>query len=533
MAHTFRIFKQAFLLVTTLSSSQLVWATESCDQAEKITFVVNDIFDLTEQDTLFFHRWANLLHIISKKSALQNEIAFFIDKCEISDDDLLELERYLRSRKYLRDAQVTRDEQDNIKVETWDNWSLMPTADFGRKGGVNKYSVGIQDRNLLGLGIDAEFEYFSDEQRTGYKLDTQIPLFMKNNMNANLRFSSNDDGQSQAVFLNKEFAGFGTAYAFNVGFDNFQQTDTLFQNGLDSARFQHQKNSYLAHGQWLVQNNASETLRMGMGYANEKHDFTTLPNTSPDLQAYMPFNRQFTYPFISLEYLTKDYRKLTNINLINHIEDFNLGWHISGHLGSDVSNRDNAASAIWRSQLSKGLDVSSDAFIYMTAQFDGEWYNTENQADRMRLALSTEYFHKLNDDWGAYVKNLVTLSKNQFLDAPIVLGGENGVRGFPLQYQHGQHNAALSLEARYYPHINIYKLIEVGAAAFIDVGKSFGSSELRNFDNSTLASFGLGARFYSTHSSDAQVIHVDIIKPVSNDKNVNGVEFRITAKHAF
>jgi hemolysin activation/secretion protein len=113
------------------------------------------------------------------------------------------------------------------------------------------------------------------------------------------------------------------------------------------------------------------------------------------------------------------------------------------------------------------------------------------------------------------------------------LGDDSGVRGYPLNYQHGERTTQFTLEARYYPHINIYKLFELGGAAFIDAGKAFGNSPVANVNTSVLASVGIGARFYSTHSSDAQVIHLDLVKPLSTDTNVNGIEFRITTKHSF
>lgn len=39
----------------------------------------------------------------------------------------------------------------------------MFIVDFGCKGGVNKYVIGIKDRNFLGLGIDVEFEFFIND----------------------------------------------------------------------------------------------------------------------------------------------------------------------------------------------------------------------------------------------------------------------------------------------------------------------------------------------------------------------------------
>ena len=182
------------LFVTVFSLSNTVCATEDekieqQDQKQTkdcslglqtVTFKPQTIFDKDEQGFSIVHRWANAIHIDTKQLTLENEAAFFIERCDKDFSDMAELERHLRSRKYLRDAKITSDKNvKNIIITTWDNWSLMPTISFGRKGGESSYSVGIKERNLLGLGIDAEIQTYENSQRKGYKFKSTIPLFNK------------------------------------------------------------------------------------------------------------------------------------------------------------------------------------------------------------------------------------------------------------------------------------------------------------------------------------------------------------------
>ena len=169
----------------------------------------------------------------------------------------------------------------------------------------------------------------------------------------------------------------------------------------------------------------------------------------------------------------------------------------------------------------------------MTANFEGEIYSNSIIPTRAVLSLTNEYFHKISDSWGGYFKNNSQFSQNQFQDYPIVLGGESGLRGYPLQYRHGDHITQFTAEARYYPHINIYKLVELGGAIFVDSGRVFSSSDPTTHQDSWMTSVGIGARFYSNQTSEARVIHVDIIKPVTSVPGVNGIEFRISSKHSF
>lgn len=526
------IFANILMACTALPSFASE-STKTCNQSENLVFITNDIFDLTDDESIFLHHWANFLHIKTKQKALINESAFFVDKCQIKAEDLEELERHFRHKKYIRNASVKMDENKKIVVETWDNWSLLPTVDFGRKGGKNKFAFGIKDRNLFGLGIDAEIEYFTNNQRSGYKLDTEFPLYLRNNINASIRLTDTDDGSSEAIFLQKKFVSFDTNHAFKIGIDDFDQLDTQFENGVESNRFRHKKDSSTASWQWLYSDSEKDTLRFGIGFTNEKHTFINVFNAESTSTLNLPTNREFNYPFISLEYLQKDYRKLTNLKLINQIEDFNLGWNFNANLGTDLSNKDDSPTFIWQSQVSKGLSFFENSYWFFNAEFEGEFYDSSDFGNRFSLQLDAEYFHKFNEQWGGYFQSASQFSQNQFLDSPVVLGGETGVRGYPLQYQHGESNTKLTFEARYYPHINIYKLLELGGAAFIDTGKIFNQSALSQQQSSRMTSIGLGARLYSTHSSEARVIHIDIIKPIASDTNVNSVEFRVTTKHSF
>lgn len=528
---------KVFMFFCLLASSPLYANTpeDTCDQSSNVQFERNDIFDLSDPDTIFLHHWANFLHIKTKQVTLKNESAFFMQKCAITDADMAELERHLRKQRYIREAEVTTTESETIKIETWDNWSLLPTIEAGRKGGINKYAIGIQDRNLLGLGIDADIEYFSDDQRTGYKFDAQFPLFLNKNINASIRLTSNDDGNSEAFYLYRDFVSFDTVNAFKVGIDNFNQIYSQFQNGITVAEYRHEKSYAIAQWQWLYSDSPDATLRFGAGIVSEENLFS-LP--APDVATisnsrFLPEDRDFQYPFVSIDYVQKDFREFTNFNLISQIEDFNLGWQITGLLGSDFSNNAESPDAIWNIGASKGVQTSDSGYLFFTGHFEGEYRSNAEVDDRLQFSFSTEYFHKFNDKWGAYFKNTNVLSKNYFLDDPVAIGDDSGVRGYPLKYQHGERTTQFTAEARYYPHINIYKVFELGGAAFIDAGRAFGDSPVDNVNTSTLASIGLGARFYSTHSSEGQVIHFDFVKPLSSDPNVNNIEFRITSKQSF
>jgi hypothetical protein len=533
----------AVFFISLLVSTTLVKAQETqapVDEAvcpntkQKVSFDPQPIFDESAQDTYFFHRWANWLHITTKINTLKNETAFFLQDCYKTTEDLEEVERHLRSKKYLRDAEVTADaELKKITVKTWDNWSLLPTVSFSRKGGQNSYSWGIKERNLLGLGIYAKVASYKNTQRSGYLINSIIPLFQKNNTDLSLRFADNDDGEQKSVFLQKDFVSFQTDYAYSVGFNEELRNDTIFQNGADQSIYTHDISYKNASYSWLSENNDHYTLRYRLGVTQDKDTFTALlPPVEPLPNEQLPLNRDFLYPWLGIDYVEKQFYKLTNIHLITQIEDFNLGWQVKGLVGAGNGNKDNAAWLIWSGEVKKGITFTDHSLLLLKLLLQGDIY--EERDTRLLTRFDAEYFYPFTDRWGLYLNNVSTFSQNQYIDRPISIGGNSGLRGFPLQYQHGEHSVKFTSEIRYYPNINIFRLADLAGAVFFDSGKAFGSTLVENIENNWLYSAGIGARLYSPHSSQGhQMIHIDLAFPISKNPDIDSVEIRFQVKQAF
>lgn len=504
-----------------------------------VTFNPQTIFDESEDGIIFLHRWANALHVDTKMMTLENEATFFINRCNKTKADMDELERHLRSRKYLRDAKVTQDEsKKNITVTTWDNWSLMPTVSFGRKGGINTYSFGIKERNLLGLGIDTEVESYRNTQRSGYKLLATVPLYQKQNTNVHMRFSDNDDGQQYSVYLQKIFASFHTKTAYQLGFNEELRNDTVFQNGGEQNLYTHDITDKAINYSWLHLNTNSRVLRYSVGVTQDKDIFSEMPLeaetmlSEPELYPPLPEDRELLYPWFAFEYIEKDFRKLVNVHLISQIEDFNQGWQINSQIGIGDGTKENSAWSIWNMRVKKGFNIHDNALLLLDLAILNDIYR--DRANRFLARVSAEYFYQLNDTWGLYFNSDNVTSQNQYKDTPVTLGGNTGLRGFPLQYQHGDSSVKVSTEIRYYPGINLFKLFDLAGVAFYDKGRTFGQPEVENIENGWIASAGLGLRLFSPHSAgNHHIVHIDFAFPQSSNEDVDSFEIRVQAKKSF
>ncbi|MCP4580259.1 MAG: BamA/TamA family outer membrane protein, partial [candidate division Zixibacteria bacterium] len=96
-----------------------------------------------------------------------------------------------------------------------------------------------------------------------------------------------------------------------------------------------------------------------------------------------------------------------------------------------------------------------------------------------------------------------------------VLGGDNGLRGYPDRYFNGTRLALVNTEYRVFSPIEILT-VGLGGALFFDAGyiwdehEKIGLSDLRS-------NIGLGLRFGLTKSSTARIIRLDVARALSDD----------------
>ncbi|GLS82040.1 hypothetical protein [Paraferrimonas haliotis] len=501
---------------------------EDCHHLRNMELLQNDIFDPQDPEFMWIHKVANALHIVTKEVTVRDAVDGF-ELCG-SDRDLAEIERYLRGRSYLKDAKVeehtTAEGEPSIRIETWDNWSLLPTVNFGRSGGETKFSVGLKDSNFLGYGIRTKLAYKSDYLRTGYELKVDSPLFLGNNSSAQLVLADNDDGSQTRIAFKKPYVSLNNTWAGEVYYDDALKTDIVRLGGEDINQFKSDTNDYGAWYSWSKGRQGNTSKRWSVGVTKIEANFSEFTTTT------QPSDRYSLVPWIGFSWETDGYRKLKDIYLINQVEDVNFGREFGISLGWDVSNQEQSQGGIhWSAYWRKAYQLSQHSMVVSRAYAQGNELSSGDQ--RAVVGMDNEIFMRLNRYFATYFRIDGVSSTNQYLDQPITLGGDNGVRGFPLQFQHGQHAISGSFETRYYPNYNIYQLFELGAVVFADIGKAFGGTVYENNSEETLKSVGVGLRAYSSFASNANIVHIDFSRPLIDDPRVNGWEWRVEVKQHF
>ncbi|MDX3773481.1 BamA/TamA family outer membrane protein [Chromatiaceae bacterium AAb-1] len=499
-----------------------------------VEFSRYNVFDLTEKGIFWLHHFANYSHVITTEQTVADDLLFTTGE-KLDNAVLAETERLLRGRRYIREADVSVShycDQNNtvvVHVSTWDNWSLLPNLDFSSEGGETDYAIGISEDNLLGTGNQLQLDYNKDNERSGYLLSFASPNVFGTHWNTLTRYENNSDGEGYHFTLTRPFYRLSSPWAFSLDLERSKEKLTDYLLGETVNEYDSKLKWFESELGIKLAQQGNRIHRLNVGLTLEDRTFEAIDETFYNL----PDARNLSAIWIEYQLLEADYRKLFNINQFNRTEDINLGWQASfrvGHLqhwlGADQSG--------WliKAQLDKVWQLHPDLWFLAQTAYHSLWLS-----ERHRRLLSThlQLVYQINPSSSLVGILDAELGNNLFMDEALYLGGDTGMRAYPLHYQRGDSRVIATAEYRYYTKWSILQLLDVAFAGFADAGRSWGAEQEFSspVDDKILFGIGTGVRLLSTHSSRGIMIHLDVAHPISNNPELDTLQWRVTAKHRF
>src|SRR5690606_29654219 len=143
-------------------------------------------------------------------------------------------------------------------------------------------------------------------------------------------------------------------------------------------------------------------------------------------------------------------------------------------------------------EASKGWNPGPGRLLLLDAS---AWTRREHGIYRNSLLSLAARYYQRNLGHHLFLTSLsATVSGRLDRERQILLGGDNGLRGYPLRYQAGKHRAVLTLEQRFFTDWYPWRLFRVGYAVFLDVGRIWGEDPRATPPLGTLANIGAGFR---------------------------------------
>lgn len=493
-----------------------------------------NIFNVAEpKENKALFRTANRLHIKTQERVIRQQLLFRSgDKYSQSTID--ESERILRSARYLYDAYIRavayRDGRVDIAVTTRDVWTLNPGLSFGRKGGQSTSGFEIEELNVLGTGTSISASHRSGVDRGSNAIEYKDAHVAGSWVALDANYSSNTDGSARALSVERPFYSLNTPWAFGTKGMDDDRIEALYDRGQAIDQFRDRERSMTVYGGWSRGLIDGWTRRWTVGATYEQERFGTAPDWTGI--ALLPADRKLVYPWIGFDLSEDEFVKERNHDQIGRTEDFQLGARFSARVGwasnSFGSDRD---ALMFKASLGRGFDFGDRSTLLLDTRLSGRFERGSLSNTVLEGAIRYYFEQSRRSLFFATLEGAT--GRNLDLDTQILLGGDNGLRGYPLRYQSGASRALLTVEQRYFTEWYPFRLFRIGAAAFFDVGRTWGSSPLASPSLGLLKDAGIGLRIGNARSGLGNVIHIDLAFPLDGDASIDKVQFIVETKRRF
>jgi len=499
-----------------------------------VTLARQNVFDTSDPETDGdFYRFFNRFHIVTREGTIAKQLLFAPG--DVFDPRLLEeSERVLRRNKYFFDATITPNLNASgdvdVTVETRDVWTLMPEVQVKRSGGENTTVLGVEESNLFGYGHRVLLTRGEDVDRTSTTFDYSNPQIGESWVRTRLRLSDNSDGESLLFNLFKPFHVLDARRAGGISTFADERREALYNLGEEAAEYRKKRRRYSAFA------GLSKGLRNGWvrrwtaGLVYDDNVFTGVEN--PVLPQAIPEDRRLVYPYVGIEVLEDRFQKSSNRNQMERSEDFYLGTRFAATLGWSDTRFDADRDALVYS-LSGNYSLGSLDSTALLLSAVGGGRLEDGGAANATIGLNARYYSTQSDKRLFFAVLNATAGYELDLDNPIEIGGDTGLRGYPLRYQSGDSRLLLTLEQRYFTDWYPFSLFRVGGAIFVDVGRVWGDEPLGGPKLGWLTDVGLGFRFAPTRLGTRKIVHLDIAFPLDGDPSIDSVQVLLEAKRSF
>jgi outer membrane protein assembly factor BamA len=500
----------------------------------EILIDVGDVFDTSlEGEDGWLYRTANKLHISTKPSVIRGQLLFETGD-QYSQRIIDESERILRARGYIYDASIVPIRWDghtvDLEVRTRDVWTLNPGVSFSRKGGENAFGVAIQEDNLLGTGQRIGIDWDTDVDRTSVALSYYDPHFRHTFDELGITYADADDGDAMIFSYLRPFHSLDARRSAGIHLNSNQRNDSRYELGKSVGEFEHRQDYYEVSRGWSAGLEGRWVNRWITGFTYSRDRFA--PDPDEPLGGPLPGDRELVYPWIGWEFVEDGFQERVNQDQILRTEDVLVGRYATARVGYAAEALGSDRNALIASaSLRDGADLDPRQSVFGSISASGRLEGDE--LVNGVLAADARYYFATSKRSKFYAAISGAVAEQLDTDLQLLLGGDNGLRGYPLRYQAGTARALLTLEQRYYTKWYPFRLFHVGAATFFDMGRTWGTDVTGLQSSGLLRDVGIGLRLGSSRSSFGNVLHVDVAFPLDGDDDIDSVQLLVQTKGSF
>ena len=493
-----------------------------------------NVFDSTVKgEDWWGFRIANKIHIATKEEVVRRELLLGPGD-QYDQLKALESERNLRSLGFFRRAEIKpvprADGGSDLVVRTQDSWTTNVQFGAGTEGGDAYLNYGFSEDNLLGYGKSVNFLH----TQVGPKVTNTFSYFDPRFLGSRFRFTPyvarTNHGDTVGTELVQPFYSLDTLDAKGAFWNRSIDEQILYRDGDSYSKYLLADRTVQAgYGVRLPADNQI-VQRLELGWFSQRDLFVREDAT---IAGTLPANREMSGPTAGFSWVQPQYIKETYINKMERVEDFNLGNELSVYsaysgqaLGGD---RDRTLVNVLDQQ---GLFILPGRFALAQAGVAGRLADSkwENALFFTNLNLFWKTTWLYPQTWVAHFE--ANTGRKLDLENQVILGGNNGLRGYKNYSFTGGRSLLLNVENRFFFPGEYFHLVRFGGAVFFDSGCVVPEGAGFSFAR-TRSDAGLGLRFASTRSESGSVIRMDAAYALNSGPGGSRLVISIRGQQAF
>jgi len=487
--------------------------------AQKIRAVVierQDVFS-RDQEHFWLFRLANKLHMRTKEPVVRREL--LLKEGDAYDSILAaETERNLRGLRVFGSVSVTphivSDSLVDVLVETTDQWTTEGSFAFGGGGGAYQFSLGLEEKNLLGWGHKLELVYEETDLLVGRRGSFYERRFFSLPLSLAWAGESRSDGNYHLIETGRPLYSSKDKWGGNLRLFSFSEPHRFFVDGKERFFFRQKTKE----ADFSVLRSWGKTFKtdLSLSYVIARNNFEGPIYSDPADTVYKPAQFGFIEPeervhavSTGLIWYANRYWEERYLDNFGMAEDIRNGETVSleyvlapEFLGSSLTRHEVALSV--GTTRRAGVHLYRLSFGNRTSFLSKRWEGTFWQG-------GVRYYWR----WGARQTAAIRLEISSISGVSrygqFLLGGENGLRGYDARRFSGSRMVLGTVEQRVFGP-NLFSLLGVGGVLFVDFGDAWKAEEDLRWD-SFKSNWGVGLRFGLLRSSQFKVLRLDCARP--------------------
>jgi hemolysin activation/secretion protein len=411
-------------------------------------------------------------------------------------------------------------------------WTFQPGISFSRKGGANSSRAELEETNLFGLGKQISFQSAKNPDRSELQVAYTDPNLFASHWQMSASYADLSDGSDRELGFTRPFYSLDDRWGFSLTGADERSTAALYSLGAIANQFDLHRKGFAIGGGWSAGAQDDHVLRYLGGFRYQSREFVAMPATT-----VLPEDHILSYPWIGIEHLQDEYIKVRNFDKMDRTEDVNLGTVVHVELGYSATTFGATHEAlIFNGSLQSGVEPANGHYLLGNIGINGRL-----ESDRVQgatLDAVGRYYKKQSEHRTLFTSLQLTHSLHLDADQQLLLGGDNGLRGYPARFQAGTSLTLATIEERFYTNWQPLKLFNVGAAVFVDAGRTWGVDPTAGAPLGWLADAGVGLRIGSARSHHGNILHIDVGFPMNlgrtiDDQRVSGVQLLVETRTSF